>query len=283
MFAMYAIGLVMAPFVALLLKRTLLRGETPIFVLEMPVYYWPSPRTVLRRVADSAGAFVRRAGTVILASMIVVWALLYFPFTDKQGRSYEDQIAYQEQRIAEWNREAANQENQGLASRIEVAEEEINRLQGEWKRQSVLGRTGKALEPIVAPLGWDWRIGMAALASFPAREVIVGTLGIIYNTGQVEAEAVHDPADEAAAARGGRLRQALAEATWENDPRRKVFTVPVALSLMVFFALCCQCASTLAVIRRETGGWRWPLFTFVYMTGLAYLGALMVYQVGRWL
>ena len=115
-------------------------------------------------------------------------------------------------------------------------------------------------------------IGMAAAASFPAREVVVGTLGIIYNLGQADSEQIQEP-----------LGEKLRDATWDDDPGRKVFTVPVALSLMVFFALCCQCASTLVVIRRETHSWRWPIFTFAYMTILAYLGALLTYQIGTWL
>jgi ferrous iron transport protein B len=258
LFSLYLIGLVVAPLVALALKRTLLRGETPVFVMEMPLYKWPAARTILRRMTDSSGAFVRRAGTLILASMIVVWALLYFPHTDG-ATTYEEQIARLRQEA-----ETAPQEEK------EEKEQAIKDTYGKWKRQSLLGRAGRALEPVVRPLGWDWKIGMAALASFPAREVVVGTLGIIYNLGDAEPEELKDA-----------LGKKLQEATWENDPNRRVFSVPVALSLMVFFALCCQCASTLAVIRRETGSWRWPLFTFGYMTALAYLGALVVFQVGR--
>src|SRR5262249_7561921 len=133
----------------------------------------------------------------------------------------------------------------------ERLEESVKELHGEWKRQSWLGRMGYALEPVVRPLGWDWRIGMAVIASFPAREVVVGTLGIIYNQGRVDADDIRDAAN----AGETKLGKALQAATWEGgDPSadRKIFTVPVALSLMVFFALCCQCISTLAVIRRET-------------------------------
>jgi ferrous iron transport protein B len=261
LFAMYLIGLVVAPLVAFVLKRTLLRGETPVFVMEMPVYKWPSPRMVLHRMVDRGGAFVRRAGTLILASMVVVWALLYFPRGDGPGESYESRIA------------ALQEEAAGLEGDAKEAKQQaINELHGDWKRQSWLGRMGRAVEPLVRPLGWDWKLGMAAVASFPAREVVVGTLGIIYNLGPGEADELQDS-----------LGEALQKATWEDDPGRKVFTVPVALSLMVFFALCCQCASTLAVIKRETNSWRWPAFTFVYMTVLAYLGALVVYQVGSWL
>ncbi|HET6575862.1 MAG TPA: ferrous iron transport protein B [Fimbriiglobus sp.] len=242
LFGMYLIGFIVAPVVALVLKRTLLRGGTPLFVMELPAYKRPSLRVVLRRMADAGWAFVRRAGTLILASMVVVWALLYFPHTDGQGRPYEERVA---------------------AAADEAA---ANHVRGEWKRQSYLGRAGRALEPAFAPLGWDWRIGMAALASFPAREVVVGTLGIIYDQG--------DKAEEES------LRGAI-RGQWAGDPVRSRYPVAVALSVMVFFALCCQCASTLAVIRRETRSWAWPAFTFAYMTALAYVGALATFQIGR--
>jgi ferrous iron transport protein B len=256
MFAMYGIGLLVAPAVALLLKRTLLRGETPVFVMEMPMYKLPAWRTVLRRMTDSAWAFLRRAGTFILASMVLVWALLYFPSTNQEGNSYEQLLT--------------QAEGQGA--------EAVNRVQAEWKRNSILGRVGRAIEPAVRPLGWDWKVGMAALASFPAREVVVGTLGIIYHQGKVDADELREAEDIG----GTPLGRALKEARWDDEPGRPVFTVPVALSLMVFFALCCQCASTLVVIGRETKSWRWPAFTFAYMTALAYLGALATYQIGSW-
>src|SRR5262249_49289652 len=136
----------------------------------------------------------------------------------------------------------------------EAAVEESHKLEEEWRRQTVLGRLGQAIEPAVQPLGWDWRIGVAALASFPAREVVVGVLGIVYDTGKTDTDEVTKTKDLHETPLGQNLRAA--------------FPVPVALSLMVFFALCCQCASTLVVMRRETGTWGWPLFTFAYMTGL---------------
>jgi ferrous iron transport protein B len=319
MFCMYSIGLVVAPLVALVLKRTLLRGETPIFVMEMPMYKLPSLRTVLRRMVDSGWAFLRRAGTLILASMIVVWALLYFPSTDPQGMRYEDRIAELERPVKEQAQElkeleesiavqqeelddlkeaaaehglSAEQQARQAQLEAEIApveekmkpleeavrpvEQAVNALRGEWKSRSILGQLGHAIEPVVKPLGWDWRIGTAALASFPAREVVVGTLGIIYNLGEVDTDEIRK------GKRVGRskLADALRNSRWDQDPDTPVFSVPVALSLMVFFALCCQCASTLAVIRRETNSWRWPVFTFTYMTVLAYVAALAVYQIG---
>jgi len=331
MFAMYSIGLVVAPLVALALKRTLLRGETPAFVMEMPLYKVPAARTVLRRMGDSGWAFLRRAGTLILASMILVWALMYFPraepesrvqknlddmhgrlallqlvpFTaegedekrqaeesaqalseeiacmERDGEKYDVHVDRLERELDDWKekqKDAPREEQASLQKVIDQRQREINELRGEWKRQSILGRMGQAIEPAVRPLGWDWKIGMAALASFPAREVVVGTLGIIYNQGKTDSKDVRRKGFEGAG--NSPLARELQGSTWDDDPAHAVFTVPTALSLMVFFALCCQCASTLAVIRRETRSWRWPSFTFVYMTVLAYIGALVVYQVG---
>jgi ferrous iron transport protein B len=280
MFALYMLGIIVAPLVALALKRTLLRGETPLFVMEMPLYKCPAIRAVVGRMVDSAWAFLRRAGTIILATMILVWAALSFPCFDGEGQSYFERVASLENDIKSKEKqrdkldsedEANKEEREQLESELESIEKEYNQVQQEWSRSSYLGRLGRVIEPAVEPLGWDWRLGVATLASFPAREVVVGTLGIVFQVGKVESEDVLKGKSD--------LGQALRAATWEGTDR-PVFTIPVALSVMVFFALCCQCASTLAVIKRETRSWRWPAFTFVYMTVLAYLGALLVYQVG---
>ena len=260
LFGMYMIGFVTAPVVALVLRKTLLRGERSLFVMELPAYKVPAARTVARRVFDAGWQFLKRAGTVILACMVLIWALQYFPAHDPHGRSYEGLVA-----------DGRAQENP----------QEVRRLKAEWRADSYLGRAGRWLEPAFAPLGWDWKIGVAALASFPAREVVVGTLRILY---QVEDEeetpdggAGDGPATEGEKAGGDALAKAIT-AEFAARPRERV---PVALSVMVFFALCIQCASTLAVIRRETRSWLWPLFCFAYMTALAYAGALLTFQVGR--
>lgn len=265
-FGMYLLGLIVAPLVALALKRTILKGDAPIFMMEMPPYKWPSLTLVLHRMAERGWAFVKRAGTLILATMIVIWALLYFPYTDAQGQRYD----LREQALKE--KIEAVKENE---AHKEASEKELNHLRLEWQRHSYLGQVGKALEPAFLPLGWDWRIGTAALASFPAREVIVGVLGILFESGKVDPGSEEDRE---------KLGKELKASTWEaGSPRagQPLFTIPVALSVMVFFALCCQCAATLAVIKRETNSWRWPLFTFTYMTVLAYLAALLTFQVGR--
>ncbi|MBU4398580.1 MAG: ferrous iron transporter B, partial [Planctomycetes bacterium] len=223
---LYLLGIVTAMIFATVFKRTLLRGRTPPFVMELPSYKWPSPRTVFMRMAERGWMFLRCAGTLILLVSILVWAALYFP--------HDPNATHQEQ-----------------------------------QRNSYLGQAGRVIEPAVKPLGWDWRIGCAVIASLPARELVVATMGVMYHL-----EDKPGPDDR-------RWSEKLRQATWDGTDR-PVYNVPVALSIMVFFALCAQCAATLAVIRRETNSWRWPAFTFSYMTALAYAAAFVTYQVGTW-
>lgn len=266
MMAMYLVGIVAAVFVALILKRTLLRGPTPPFVMELPSYKMPSPRIVFFRMVDRGWAFLKNAGTLILAVSIVVWAALYYPHDSESIEApYVAQREAAEEHLATTSE--GTPEHDAAAEQLAEIEQHIA---GAYQRQSYLGRAGHFIEPVVRPLGWDWRIGSAAIASFPAREVVVATLGILFDVGgEVDVE------DEQ---QRGRLQAALENATWHGTDR-KLFTLATALSIMVFFALCAQCAATLAVIKRETNSWRWPLFTFAYMTSLAYVAALVTYQV----
>lgn len=244
-FLMYMIGFIAAPVVALMLKGWVFKGEQSIFVLEMPVYRIPSPLTVVRRMWDAGSSFLYRAGTLILATMVIVWALLYFPTKSPEGENYPELV----QNATEANK-----------STIQLA----------WKQHSVLGQTGKFLEPIFSPLGWDWRIGMSVLASFPAREVVVAALGVSFGEG-----------DSATEDEEGRKRLVQSMSATTNAEGKQLFTKATAASLLVFFALCCQCTSTLVVIWKETQSWVWALFTFTYMTLLAYFLSLLVFQSGR--
>ena len=253
---MYSIGILVAIPLAWLLKKTLLKGEAPPFLMELPSYKVPAPRTILLRVYHSGSAFVTRAGSIILATTIAMWALAYFPRSETVIEQYEQE------------RVEAHTLHQDDALTTALAA--INQRQAaDLISASFLGQAGMWIEPAVRPLGWDWRIGMATLASFPAREVIISVLGTIYSLGGDQDEESSD------------LRAALHKSTWPDG--RPVFNVPVVLSIMVFFALCAQCAATLATIQRETNSWLWPLFTFAYMTGLAYVGAFITYQLTMWL
>lgn len=258
MFSMYMIGIVTGILVAWILKKTLLRGATPPFVMELPSYKIPGLGIVWQRMTEQGWAFLQRAGTLILAISVLVWGLGYFPHNSAkiEPALLEQQIKLESQleKFSPTDLEE-NEEAKKVQSQLAAVE---NQIAGEYLSDSYLGRMGHFIEPAVRPLGWDWKIGCAAIASFPAREVVNATLGVIYNLGE------------------GAEEQQLEE----TIQSQKNFNVPVALSIMVFFALCAQCVSTLVIIRRETGTWLWPLFTFVYMTVLAYLGAFATYQIG---
>ncbi len=232
--AMYVLSTVSALAVGAIYKRTLLRSPTPALVLELPPYRLPRVRNTLLQVYDRTADFVRDAGTVILAMTVVLWALLSFPRPPEAVRAGDpvELVA-------------------ALESPIE---------------HSLGGQFGKLIEPALTPMGQDFRMGVAIVGSFAAREVFVSTLGLVYG---IEA----DDEDNQP------LRQALREAkAADGRPRYSPLS---GLALMVFFVYACQCMSTLAVVRRETRSWRWPLLMFVSMTALAYAMAVGVFQVGR--
>jgi ferrous iron transport protein B len=253
--AMYSVGAIIAVPIALLLRLTILRGTSSPFLMELPAYNWPTPRTVLLRVYGSCRAFIVRAGSVILAATIVMWALAYFPRSEVISETFaNERVLVQALPPIEQVDELERLDRAEAAAHLEA---------------SLLGRAGHFVQPVFDPLGWDWRIGMATLASFPAREIVISALGTIYSL-----SGDHDE-------NSGDMRRGLQAAVHADGT--PVFTVPVALSVMVFFALCAQCMSTLAVIQRETQSWTWAAFSFTYMTVLAYGVAFGVYRLGGWL
>lgn len=307
---MYLLGILIAIPVALIFKRVFhTGGQRAPFVLEFPSFKVPSPRSIALYVYERCREFVVRAGTIIFCFAVIIWFLSYFPRPDSievtyaqqreaaQETFYEqtfpilhelDPVTYPEGMTSEAfhvtagedprliaDEESRMQENstpvQQAAenySEYTLALERIaNEENGAYVRTSYIGRMGHAIEPLVEPLGWDWRIGVAALASFPARELVVASLGTILNVG--------DEADESST----NLRDALRET--KRPDGSSLFNIGVALSLMVFFALCAQCVSTLAIIRRETNSWIWSVVAFSYLTLLAYFGAMVTYQVSR--
>ncbi len=246
--AMYLLGFLVALGTAFVLKRSLLSAPPPPFLLELPTYKWPPWRDVARRVLERCRVFVVQTGGVILALSLLLWAILSFPRLD--GAALD---------------EAALGEARRAPAGIEVDPERA--AQAAQLEHSLGGRLGRAIEPVIEPLGFDWRIGIGLVASFAAREVLVSTLGQVYAQGaDVEPDS---PA----------LRDALLA---DKDPAtgRARFSPLVGLSLMVFFVLAMQCLSTVATVKRETNSWRWPLLQLAYMNGLAYLASLAVFQIG---
>jgi len=250
LFGLYMLGIVGGLLTTLLLRKTALHGPKPTFALMLPEFRMPNTRTVLIQLQGRVMVFLRRAGTVIFTVAVCVWALAYYPRSDDvASRLVADKTVAAETLVGEALADTfARLDNEAAAAQLE---------------QSWLGRAGKSVEPMFTPLGWDWKVSAAVIAGFPAREVVIAVMGTVY--------AVGDAADEAT------LSERLKSATRPDGS--PVFTLPMVLGLLVFYAFCLQCAATLAVIRRETNSLRWPVFAWFYMTSLGYVGALLIYQL----
>jgi len=235
MLAMYLLGIVVALLMAWLFKKTLLKGETPLLIMELPPYKRPLLRVVLRHMWDRSKLFLRRAGTVILGVNILLWGLATYPRTNVErfGRLKQNELA------------------------------------GEQLRNSFAGRLGRAIEPVLAPLGFDWKMGIGVVASFAAREVFVSTMSTVYNIGKYDKSESNIP---------GLAETLRLQKKPDGTP---VYTPLVAVTLMVFYVFALQCVSTVAVVRRETNSWKWPLFQWLYMGTLAWALAFVTYQGGK--
>lgn len=243
MVSMYVFATGMTVLAALVLGHTVVRGKSIPLLLELPRYRWPSVGNTLRMMWQRAREFLTEAGTVILGFTIVLWVLLSFPRADVGAQVTVDEAPIAAQGASPAEPEPGNQ-----------------------LRDSYGGRLGHMLEPVMAPLGFDWKISVGIIGAFAAREVFVSTLGLVF--GLEDADAEPEPLRD----------QMRAETRADGAP---AYPPLVGLSLLVFFALACQCMSTLAVVKRETGSWRWPALMFVYMTALAYAASFIVYQGGR--
>jgi len=241
LFGLYLLGILGGLGTALLLKSTALKGPKPHFMLALPEFRTPHIQTVAIKLYDRGRIFLKRAGSVIFVVAILVWTLAYFPRMD------------------------TSQIPSTTALTAPVGQTDINNaMAAAQMEQSWLGRIGRTIAPVFKPLGWDWRVSSAVVAGFPAREVVVAVMGTMY--------AVGSDADDQS------LSEKLRAARWPDGSI--IFTLPMVLGLLVFYAWCLQCAATLATIRRETNSWRWPIFAWTYMTGIGYLGALIIYQAG---
>lgn len=260
MFAMYALGIVLAMVMAWVFKKTLLSGHTPMLILELPPYKRPLLRVVARHMWDRARLFLRRAGTVILGINILLWFLATYP----RSAAVEAGFAQQRQAIASARTAGTITSAEAEAQLTVIGREQA----GERLRDSFAGRVGRLIEPTVRPLGFDWKIGIGLVTSFAAREVFVSTMSVVYNVGGME---------ESDGGETGLARVLQAQTREDGSP---VYTAVTGLTLMVFYVVALQCVSTIAVVRRETNSWRWPIFQWTYMAVLAWLLAFATYRIG---
>ena len=262
--SMYLLGIIVALLMAWLFKKTLLKSETPLLIMELPPYKKPVARIVVRQMWDRSKIFLRRAGTVILGISIILWFLATYP----RSAALDREFALKRQAIEQVSAPglAAGEAEKAKAAQLGLLMKEES---GAKLRRSFAGRMGRALEPLIAPLGFDWKIGIGIVASFAAREVFVSTMSTVYNVGDV------DDSQE--------TNQSLAQTL--RDQRRPdgsvLYTPLTAITLMVFYVFALQCVSTVAIVRRETNSWKWPLFQWVYMGALAWGLAFVTYQGGR--
>ena len=322
----YVLGLIVAVVVAFILKKTMLKTEKSTFMMEMPSYKVPTFKATFMLVVNRVKMFIIRAGTVILAITIIIWALGYFPRSESINNKYEnlttlenvnfenkyeklntinETIIADYPNLDQWFTQINNDisvldsddaiiqyRNENSADSIRnlvyntlldkrslVLEHNSNMVQIENNKasenlsNSYFSHLGRFIQPLFEPLGWDWKISMAVLASFPAREVIIATLGTIYNLG--------GDADEDSASLISKMQQARYE---EGEKKGElIFTPAVAMSIMIFFALSCQCGATLVTIRAETGKTSYAVGSFIYMTVLAYLFSFIVFQSMKYL
>lgn len=251
--SMYALGIITAIIVAFILKRTILKAPAPPLVMELPPYRMPNFKVVFLNVFQRAGMFVKRAGTVILAISVILWALANFP-----RPPVAEPVAQEITQTPVGDSSQTDEETQKQAETAKASEQ---------LRYSIAGRFGKTIEPIIAPLGYDWKIGIGLFSSFAAREVFVSTMSILYSVGKDEGETSQS------------LLEAMRNAKREDGS--PVWSPLLGLTTMIFYLLAFQCMSTFATVRRETNSWGWSLFMVGYMTGLAYVVTFLVYQGGK--
>ena len=254
-FGCYILGAAAALFTALIMRRSILKGASRPMMLELPTYKMPSIQTAILTTIDRAWIFLKNAGTVILAIVIVLWWLSAYPKIQTPDSVIE--LREQAALLAETQQEAASQ------LQIEADSMEYSsQLAG-----SFAGRLGKTIEPVFRPLGYDWKLTVGVMTSFAAREVFVSTLAVLtVGDDDVEGEGVIEKIEHA-----------------KRDDGTPLFTIPTAASLLVFFVLAMQCLPTIAVTRRETGSWNWALLQLSYMTVLAWVFSLVTFNVVSWM
>lgn len=258
MLSMYLLGIVVALLMAWLFKRTLLKGPTPMLILELPPYKRPLLRVVARHMWDRAKLFLRRAGTVILGINILLWFLATYPKDRSAESAFADRRTAISQRVA-----ATEQDKQAQLTELQTLADEES---GARLRHSFAGQLGQVIEPLIRPLGFDWKIGIGIIASFAAREVFVSTMSLVYNVGEVS-----DPEAQ--------LKTLSETLKQQRDSQGLALYRPrIALTLMVFYVFALQCVSTVAVVRRETNSWKWPIFQWLYMGILAWVLAFVTYH-----
>ncbi|NTW25626.1 MAG: ferrous iron transport protein B, partial [Lentimicrobium sp.] len=273
LFAMYSIGVLLAIGSALLFKKSIFKETDVPFVMELPPYRTPTLRTILKHMWNRAEQYLRKIGGVILVASIIIWALGYFPRETTQDNQFESKIVTTKSQYSKailQTQQSAEVINNLKLEENNKIKEILNEKESNRQLNSYIGRLGHFIEPVLRPLGFDWKMSVAVLTGVAAKEITVGTLGVLYQVGE--------DSDENSASLISKLQQQ----TYHSGPKKgeHVFTPLVAFSFMLFILIYFPCVAVVAAIKKESGDWRYAAFIVVYTTGLAYLASLLVYQIG---
>ncbi len=263
LFGIYLFGILLAGIVALILRKTLFKVQTVPFVMELPPYRKPVLKSVLKQTWFKGEQYLKKMGTIILVASLIVWALGYFPRNTKDEKLYAQKIETLQEQITQ-------NQNTTTTAAINDSISVLNakRLSAQ-QEGSFIGIMGKYIEPIIRPLGFDWKMGIGLIAGGAAKEIVVSTLGVLYQTNELDNE-------------NHSLSERLTQQVYDSGPRKgqPVFTPLVALSFMLFILIYFPCIAVVAAIKNESGQWKWSVFLAAYTTGLAYVVSLLVYQIG---
>lgn len=271
LFGIYLLGILFAGLFAWLFKKVLFQANEMPFVMELPPYRMPTSKAIFKQTWFKGRQYIHKMGTIILVASIIIWALGYFPLGRQIDRDYEEKIALV---VSDYDNQLSDIKSNETRDLLEE-EKRAHILQLEYEQQSkkqensVIGRIGKFIEPTIQPLGFDWKMGVSLIAGMAAKEIVISTMGVLYQTGP-EAE----PSES--------LITKLQDDTYRSGTKsgQKVMRPLVALSFLVFVLIYFPCVAVFAAIKKESGAWKWPLFTSFYTTSLAWIAAFAVYQIG---
>jgi ferrous iron transport protein B len=262
LFLIYFTGIVISVLVALVFKRVFFNKQTAPFVLELPPYRMPVFRTTLRHMWSKASQYLKKMGGIILVASVIIWALGYFPQESPQLNALNKEIAHLEIQQPK----APDTDKQGIKERLQELKYQKHTVQ---QKQSYIGQTGRLIEPLIRPLGFDWRIGVSILTGVAAKEIVVSTMGVLYGVGESEESSE-------------KLTDKIREVKYDSGERKgeKIFTPFTSLAFLIFVLVYFPCIATIVAIKNE-GGTKWAVFTMLYTTALAWLLAFFIYQGGQ--
>lgn len=274
LFGLYAFGVLLAIFSALLFKKTMFKSQDIPFVMELPPYRLPSGKTLVKHMWHRSEQYLKKIGRVILLASIIIWALGYFPHDKQAQQVFEQKIDKTEQRYAHLLEEVETPDVRDSLKREKTLAMQKLRMRNKSRhqKQSFIGRIGQFIEPVMRPLGFEWKMSVSLVAGVAAKEIVVSTLGVLYQA---------NPEDESVKKESS-LIQKLQSQKYQAGPRKgqPIITPLVAISFMVFTLIYFPCIAVIATIRKETGTWKWALFTVFYTTTLAWLLSFIIYQTG---